>query len=917
MRYIILNSTACLYLCLSIVVSVHAHDGSEHAEAATPAISGRALELLPTADSVVAGMPDVAFDRMILDINPENYSFGRWSEVVDWPVLAVHANLLPTGSVLAWDATPDDFDDDPHTAENYTTRVTVWDPTDGSHLSANNDTDADLFCAGSAQLWDGRVVFAGGDSGRAGRNGPLANSSMYDPWTNTWVRMDNMEAPRWYSSVAAMASGELLTFGGSYTPTPIAEVLRLNKQWRALDIATPYTFSGDYQWLQADLDGGAMYLGPHNLLGSLDATGDGQFELLGERDDESYRGYGSYAMYTTGKVLVAGGGASSDSAVIVDMTTKSSVPAAPLGQGRRQHNLTILADGTVLATGGNSSAADLLDLANGVLTPERWNPATAVWSPMADMHVDRQYHSVALLLPDGSVLSAGGGYCAVCGEVGYHEQNAEIFMPPYLFDDDGRLAARPVIEAAPAVINYEVPFTVQTGEATDIQSVHLIKLGSVTHSQNQEQRLVPLEFSSALGRLIVDAPDSRNTAPPGHYMLIIVDVKGVPSTSAIVQVGQPLIKSNDVIVNTVRENHWDYYAIEGKDEHALTVNLRGDVEDVDLFVNSDRLPTGPDDGNGFYDCLSSGSQDAGKLCIVSAEQDTTWYIGVYGNQRADYSLIAHLDEPDIVQQLPVGPTQPGAPSAPLNLRVQILGQFAVELFWDASTDLDGTITGYEIYRDGELEQFTTGTSHSMSSLVPGTRYQFQIVSVDNAQNRSARSLPFVVNTQVDDRDLDTYYNPEIPTAPTGVRSVVYSATAGEIFWEKSIDNGYITGYEIYRNDVLLDFIDASSYYDGSIVPGVVYEYFVIAVDNERNGSVQSNTALINLPAPTTPPEEAEGGDTVAGDFSSTPFELDTSGSDTSESSISSSGSMSLVLLSILASIPLMRKRRYFQRSSNA
>jgi len=100
---------------------------------------------------------------------------GQWSEVSSWPILAVHANLLPTGQVIAWDATPDDFDDDPHTIENYTTRVTVWDPIADTHREAYNDTNADLFCSGSSHLWDGRIVFAGGDSGKQGRNGPLSN----------------------------------------------------------------------------------------------------------------------------------------------------------------------------------------------------------------------------------------------------------------------------------------------------------------------------------------------------------------------------------------------------------------------------------------------------------------------------------------------------------------------------------------------------------------------------------------------------------------------------------------------------------------------------------------------------------------------------------------------------------------------
>jgi hypothetical protein len=93
----------------------------------------------------------------------------------------------------------------------------------------------------------------------------------------------------------------------------------------------------------------------------------------------------------------------------------------------------VLADGTVLATGGNSSGASLVDPAHGVYDAEQWNPATGQWKTLASMQVTRQYHSTALLLPDGRVLSAGGGICGTCDSVGYLAKNAEVFTPPYLF----------------------------------------------------------------------------------------------------------------------------------------------------------------------------------------------------------------------------------------------------------------------------------------------------------------------------------------------------------------------------------------------------------------------------------------------------------------------------------------------------
>jgi len=187
---------------------------------------------------------------------------GLWSAVEPWPLVAIHAALLPNGKVLAWDATPDDADEDPHTTDNFTTRVTLWDPITGLHVETNNDTDSDLFCAGSAHLWDGRILFAGGDSGTAGTNAPLSNTNLYDPETNTWRRAPNMHSPRWYSSVAVLGNGEMLTFGGAFLPMPAGEVFQFDQTWRALPITNPSPVLEDYQWLQTTPDGDVLTFGP-------------------------------------------------------------------------------------------------------------------------------------------------------------------------------------------------------------------------------------------------------------------------------------------------------------------------------------------------------------------------------------------------------------------------------------------------------------------------------------------------------------------------------------------------------------------------------------------------------------------------------------------------------------------------------
>jgi hypothetical protein len=153
--------------------------------------------------------------------------------------------------------------------------------------------------------------------------------------------------------------------------------------------------------------------------------------------------------------------------------------------------------------------------------------------------VTRQYHSTALLLPDGRVLSSGGGICGTCDQVGYLAKNAEIFTPPYLFkkDGSGQLAARPEISQAPTTVGHGGSFQISTPSAASIQKVALVRLGSQTHSVEMEQRYLPLDFSADSGTLTATVPGDADVAVPGVYMLFIIDSAGVPSVAKMVTVG--------------------------------------------------------------------------------------------------------------------------------------------------------------------------------------------------------------------------------------------------------------------------------------------------------------------------------------------------------------------------------------------
>ena len=177
-----------------------------------------------------------------------------------------------------------------------------------------------------------------------------------------------------------------------------------------------------------------------------------------------------------------------------------------------------------------------------MLTAELWQPTIrsgGYWTTMNAMHVPRLYHSTAVLLPDATVLCAGGGQGG-----GYQDHpDYEIFTPPYLCKG----LTRPLIELAPAAVAYGQVFTVKSADATSITRATWVRLSSVTHSFDMNQRfadLNPVYNSAQPGELTITAPPDRNLYPPGHYMLFLIDNQGTPSLASIVAI-------NDTGCNTV------------------------------------------------------------------------------------------------------------------------------------------------------------------------------------------------------------------------------------------------------------------------------------------------------------------------------------------------------------------------------
>jgi hypothetical protein len=237
----------------------------------------------------------------------------------------------------------------------------------------------------------------------------------------------------------------------------------------------------------------------------------------------------SSAMFRPGKILQFGG--DSNGARVIDITSGAPVVTATqaLSSQRRRVNATVLADGKVLATGGSELENQMVGVN---YSAEIWDPITGQWTRGADEVRARLYHSTALLLPDASVLVAGGGHPGP-----QDNDNVEIYYPPYLYDANGGWAVRPQIGSAPSYLDIDQTFVVDMANTQPVARFVMVKTGSVSHGVNFDQRFVELTFQQTDDHLVVHAPSRAADAPPGYYLLFAINQAGTPSIGRIARVG--------------------------------------------------------------------------------------------------------------------------------------------------------------------------------------------------------------------------------------------------------------------------------------------------------------------------------------------------------------------------------------------
>jgi len=276
-----------------------------------------------------------------------------------------------------------------------------------------------------------------------------------------------------------------------------------------------------YPRMHVMLDGRLFRAGPENNTQYFDAAAERWVDSAVMK--YGYRSHGTSVLLPGLIEVLALGGSkhhgATRSAEIIDLgaAEPSWRTIQPMSRARKHLNAVLLADGTVLVTGGGRKG----EYGRPVKAAELFDPVTETWTTVASQRAPRAYHSTALLLPDGRVLSAGH-------DNGRRATMAEIYSPPYLFR-----GPRPTIASSGEQLTYGGNFEIATPEAVDIGRVALVKPGSVTHSVNFDQRYVDLGFTTAGdAALAVAAPSAPEAAPPGYYMLFIVNSLGVPSEAA-------------------------------------------------------------------------------------------------------------------------------------------------------------------------------------------------------------------------------------------------------------------------------------------------------------------------------------------------------------------------------------------------
>jgi galactose oxidase len=481
---------------------------------------------------------------------------GSWSPVINFPIIPVAAYIIPeypeSHRLMVFSAySPNSFG-----GSRGFTQFAEYNHRSGSISSRQvAETKHDMFCPGISSLADGRLVITGGSNAE--------RTSIYDPHSNTFTAGVNMQIARGYQSSTILSNGKVFTIGGSWSGAlgnktgeiydPATNLWTL-LPGAAVEPMLTYDHEGifredNHAWLHAWRNGSVFQGGPSKAMNWYHTDGGGGVTPAGTRDAANDAMCGVNIMYDIGKIFSAGGAQYYDRAPGLSIAHLISIDqvGAPaiverlpdMKYARAFANAVVLPDGKVLITGGQGWAQGFTDL-NPIFAPELFDPATKTFTELSPEAIPRNYHSVSILLVDGTVFSGGGGLCqddgtgtlsARCLTTVDHP-NGQIFTPPYLTTG----APRPVIsKLVSATTAPGGELRVSMEDTTEGVTFSLIRIGSVTHSINSDQRRVPLAPQRGNGsEVVLYLPADSGIVLPGAWYLFAVSAKGVPSIAKTV-----------------------------------------------------------------------------------------------------------------------------------------------------------------------------------------------------------------------------------------------------------------------------------------------------------------------------------------------------------------------------------------------
>lgn len=482
---------------------------------------------------------------------------GFWGPSIPLPLVPVAIVVLPqSGQVLVWSA------DNASLFTNATTHTVsaIYDAESGIVTSHNvSVTHHNMFCPGLSLDASGRPVITGGSTPNV--------TSIYDTAQNTWTQGPALNTGRGYHAQTTLSDGRIFTIGGSWSGDSgrkDGEVLDpIKATWTRLpqSVAEPmYThdkygvFAADnHPWLFAWRNGSVFQAGPSTAMNWYGVDGEGRHVAAGPRGRDGDAMNGNAIMYDAvgGKILTVGGAAdytespASKAAHVITLSEAFERPKVyeitPMRHARAYANSVVLPTGDVLVTGGATYAKQWTDV-NATMVPELWDHQTQKFVAVARGLVPRTYHSVAILLPDATILTGGGGLCwDTCRgkEREINHMDLQVYHPPYLFGPKGWAERPSILDVSDTRTRPGGRLLVTTGER--VKEFALLRYGSATHGINTDQRRIRLDgivLGGASWRhsYEVRLPDDPGVVLPGYWMLFAISDNGVPSVAETILV---------------------------------------------------------------------------------------------------------------------------------------------------------------------------------------------------------------------------------------------------------------------------------------------------------------------------------------------------------------------------------------------